>query len=75
MNVQELILHLQELVEQDESNAEKQVKLAMQPQWPFEYSIDEMGTYQVQPTEDSVYLAEGTQLAYLDGDVAMELGW
>ena len=47
----------------------------MQPQWPFEYSIDEMGTYQVQPTEDSVYLAEGTQLAYLDGDVAMELGW
>ena len=35
MNVQELILHLQELVEQDESNAEKQVKLAMQPQWPF----------------------------------------
>ena len=79
MNVQELILHLQELVEQDESNAEKQVKLAMQPQWPFEYSINGVVQITVKDREenekDMVYLEEGRQVGYLPSEAKEELGW
>jgi heme oxygenase len=64
MTAQELI----EILEGMEPDAE--VRLAMQPQWAFEYSISaavEAG--------GMIYLAEGSQLGYLPGEVSNELGW
>lgn len=59
-----------------------EVRLAMQPSWPFEYSIssvevidnDPEGSDE-EPIEGIVYLAEGDQLGYLPGNVCDELGW
>lgn len=68
-----------------------QVRLAMQPRWAFEYSIGsavfvgpdslppgyepEEGDEDEKPEESVVYLTEGTQLGYLPGSVAREIGW
>ena len=55
------------------------LRIASQPSWPFEWSV--AGVH-VQPTgsdlpgaESVAYLVEGTQIGYLPGGVASELGW
>jgi hypothetical protein len=55
------------------------IRLASQPSWPFEWTVS--GVH-VQPTgndlpgaEQVAYLVEGSQLGYLPGDVASEIGW
>ena len=65
-----------------------EVRLAMQPAWPFEYSIssvevileekdeegkDEEGNDLI-PTE-TVYLVEGEQLGYLPEHISDQFGW
>lgn len=71
MTVGELLNILEDLPEDAE------VRLAMQPSYPFEYSIGDVVT--VAPEYDNdpgrVYLAEGRQLNYLPGDARAELGW
>ena len=59
-----------------------EVRLAMQPSWPFEYSIDSVEVIDNdpdglddEPIEGIVYLVEGSQLGYLPGDVCANLGW
>jgi len=58
---------------------EAEVRLAMQPSWPFEYSIDQILFVEKVEDEgrmdDVVYLSEGGQIGYLPGDVKEELGW
>lgn len=61
-------------------NPDAEVRLAEQPQWAFEYSIDRVA--EVTLDEDSrsecadvVYLAEGRQLGYLNETASDELGW
>ena len=49
---------------------DSEVRLAMQPSWPFEYSISE-----VVVVDDVTYLSEGTQLGYLPSEVKKELTW
>ena len=67
MKVKELIEYLEGM------NPEAEVRLAMQPSWPFEYSIQN----DVVESEDGerVYLAESRQLDYLNGEVQEALGW
>lgn len=75
MTVQELIDELEMM----DPNAE--VRLAMQPSWPFEYSIDQIAEVSVVNKFDEevekkvLYLSEGSQLGYLPGHVGEELGW
>ena len=66
MTVEDLIGEL----EQFEPGAK--VRLAFQPRWPFEHSID-----RVVETDDQeyVYIGEGSQLNYLPGNVGYLLGW
>ena len=56
-----------------------EVRTAQQPQWAFEYTIDQAVTIDVENDEEKmekvVYLAEGSQLTYLNEDAARELGW
>lgn len=57
-----------------------EVRLAMQPSWPFEYSIQtamvvEMEERQDGVKEDVLFLFEGTQLGYLPSNVSREIGW
>jgi hypothetical protein len=78
-----------------------EVRLAIQPSWPFEHSITnvvgpatEQWTEQECPEHDGwlighagcdvelipsdsklIYIAEGSQLGYLPGDVRSALGW
>lgn len=70
--IRELIETLQELA--DELGDDCEVRLATQPNWPFEHSIGEL----VAATgEDGavVYIGEGQQLGYLPRAAARELGW
>ncbi|GAA4898228.1 hypothetical protein [Streptomonospora salina] len=56
------------------------VRLAMQPEWPLEYTIGQ--TRVIGHTGDdsgegaaTLYLGEGTQQRYLPADTCAELGW
>jgi hypothetical protein len=49
------------------------VRLAIQPSWPFEYSIDNV--IEDPSGEPVIYISEKNQLAYLPSDVSEELGW
>ena len=64
MTVEELI---QELEYMDRN---KEIRIAQQPSWPFEYDVNG-----VVESGGKVWLVEGNQLGYLDGDVAQDLGW
>ncbi len=71
MTVAELIEMLQ-----DCHNQEAEVRLAEQPNYPFEYSLsDQVGEYTDGDNDDYVYLVEGRQLAYLPGEVRDIIGW
>ena len=66
MTVEELLEILEGM------NPEAEVRLAMQPSWPFEYSISD---YVESEDGYTVYLAEGRQLDYLNGEIKEQLGW
>lgn len=74
MTVQELIDSL------DKYDPDTEVRLAMQPTWPFEYSIKGVCSSMDVPGEDGeeistedeteiVYIAEGSQLAYANKNI------
>ena len=57
-----------------------EVRFASQPNWPFEYSIDDVISVEIEnrctgEAEGVVYLAEGRQLGYLPSEAKDELGW
>lgn len=55
-----------------------EVRLAIQPSWPFEYDISKWSDIAPVELEDGshvVYLPEGTQLNYLPGVARDILGW
>ena len=68
-----------------------EVRFASQPSWPFEYSIydayvidlnveydpedDEYLENEDDEPKDILYLVEGSQIGYLPGIVAREIGW
>ena len=64
MTVGELIENLQGFEE------ELEVRLAMQPSWPFEYSIGD-----IVDAGGKVYIGEYNQEGYLSGEAAEALGW
>jgi hypothetical protein len=73
LTVSQLIEELEDL------DPDAEVRLATQPNWPFEWhlSTTEPGPA-VQVTLDDgpvVYLVEGEQLGYLPDTVCGELGW
>ena len=73
MKIQDFIEFAQELEHMIESGAadpDADVRLAMQPRWPFEYAI---GTPVV--VNGTVYLPESRQIGYLPGEVAEEIEW
>jgi hypothetical protein len=54
------------------------VRLAMQPSWPFEYSIGTpviIGNPENEDGESVLYLPEERQTRYLPKEVCDELGW
>lgn len=64
-----------------EFNPDSEVRLASQPRWPFEYSVSNVVSAISDETglgADAlavVYIAEGTQIDYLNGDAIELLGW
>lgn len=82
MTVAELISQLEDF------DGDTEVRLAQQPNWPFEYSISEIVEVAVGDTDEDdedatdepegervVYIGEGSQLGYLSGNASRELGW
>ena len=61
-------------------NEDVEVRMAQQPKWAFEYTIDEAVTIEVDDKDTDekskiVYLGEGSQIGYLNEDASRELGW
>ena len=57
-----------------------EVRFASQPNWPFEYSIDDVVSVEIEnrrtgEAEEVVYLAEGRQIGYLPSEAKNELMW
>lgn len=85
MNIRDLIEQLEELAEAHGDHTE--VRLAQQPNWPFENAVDEVVAVDLNgPDEDDpeaasdepevvVYIGEGAQLGYLPGAASRALGW
>jgi len=67
----------QDLIEVLEGlNPDSEVLLAMQPAWPFEYSIGNIIEYPEAPQGDDatkIYIGEGQQLGYLAEEVATRI--
>lgn len=81
MTLEQLYNQLEDLIENQGVDLETEVKLAMQPSWPFEYSIsdhiylhtEEENDRHAQPGDDPkqiIYLAESRQERYLPQEVA-----
>jgi len=64
MTAEELIEFLQDF------DPETEVRIAHQPNYPFEYAIDDIVI-----VDGIIYIGEGDQLGYLPGTVADELNW
>jgi hypothetical protein len=70
MKVRDLIEYLENFDE------EAEVRLAMQPSWPFEYSIGEVEEVELEDEGKTVvYISENRQLGYLPGEVKEILMW
>lgn len=74
MTVEELIDLLSDLP------SDTEVRFASQPNYPFEYEIDNVVVVEVENKrtgdfETIAYLEEGRQIGYLPGSVSEELGW
>lgn len=78
MKVHELIELAEQLearVAQDPEFADKDVRIATQPSWPFEHEI-KLNYYGEQPeNEDAIYLEEGSQIGYLPDDIREQMDW
>lgn len=77
MRVSELLELLQSIAD-EYPDEDPEVRLAMQPQWAFEYSIHSVTPVSLEDPEGEgapvVYLSEGVQLGYLPG-AAQEAVW
>lgn len=82
INLDDLIERLEEL--REEVGGESEVRLAHQPRWAFEYSIDENAIaaakvpaeeYRRKRSEVVVYIGEGSQVGYLPHKAAVAIGW
>ena len=85
MTAEQLIEELQWAIERN-GNQDVEVRLAQQPKWAFEYSIDQAVVVTEMENEDeeddrvapknvTVYLSEGSQIGYLPQNASDELGW
>ena len=69
MTAQYLIELLQQL------NPDTEIRIASQPKWPFEYTIDDLREVRLEEGEEVAYIVEGTQIGYLPEEASEELGW
>lgn len=71
MTLGELKQLLEDLTDEHELTDETEVRIAMQPTYPFEYSLSDRSAV----VGGVVYLAEGSQESYLPSEVSKALGW
>jgi hypothetical protein len=74
MTVRQLIEELEFM------NQDAEIRFASQPNWPFEYSIADIVSVDIEnrrtgEEEEVVYLAEGRQIGYLPGEAKNMLMW
>ncbi len=74
MTVRQLIEELEFM------NQDAEIRFASQPNWPFEYSIADIVSVDIEnrrtgDEEEVVYLAEGRQIGYLPGEAKNMLMW
>jgi hypothetical protein len=66
MNVNELLEALQDIVSEDESNGERQVLLATQPNYPLQSTVRGVCTsaeaHDGEDPDDCIYVVEGNQV-------------
>ena len=68
----------------DGLDADMEVRLAFQPRWPFEHSVDMATVCEVEDQErwsektikrEVLYIAEGRQIGYLPASARYAIGW
>ena len=85
MTATQLIEELEWAIERNGGD-DVEVRMAQQPKWAFEYSIDQAVVVEDEDGEETrdsvvgekqvvVYLSEGSQLGYLPEKASDELGW
>ena len=76
MKAKELIEELEWAIERNQGE-DVEIRIAQQPKWAFEYSVDQAVTVENEKEDGEVfvYLSEGSQIGYLPKPAASELGW
>lgn len=80
VTVAELIFVLDQVCEGEDRDS-VEVRLAMQPNWPFEYTIGpgpDITIVEIEENESQkkvIYLPEGYQVGHLPTEAAVALGW
>ena len=85
MTIKELIAELENI---EELHGDLEIRLATQPNWPFEHEIDSVSVADINKEDDEdeeenperdvemiAYIGEGSQLGYLPGGAKNALGW
>ena len=84
MTVEDLVHVLKQACNDAEASPDDvEVRLAFQPNWPFEYSIDDGPDILVVEVQNDaferydkiIYLPEGSQIGYLPEVASKSLGW
>jgi hypothetical protein len=74
MTLEELAATLNDLLEAG-TDPETEVRLAIQPNYPFEHSVARVEEIEDDNGRKTVYIAERQQEAYLSTQVSEALGW
>ena len=74
MKLRDLAETLNDIVEDLAEDENPEVRLAMQPNYPLQYSVSDAVMVEVDG-KDFLYIAEGGQNGYLNGAAREALGW
>ena len=77
MTARELIEELEYAMEMNDGE-DVEVRIAQQPKWPFEYTLNSATTVDMEggpESEKVVYLEEGVQIGYLPQEAKDALDW
>ena len=75
MTLGELKEEIEYLIESEGVSENASVLFASQPNWPFEYDISTMTHVEDDKGNLTVYMAEGSQLGYLNDNAKEAIGW
>ena len=75
MTIGQLKEELEYLIDHEGLSEGTEVRIASQPNWPFENTVDTVGHARGKDGEPALFIGEGSQIGYLGDEAREVLGW